>query len=445
MRALLPLLLLLLPVSSSRPAQQLLDERTVAGERHYLTGYPARAGDGLVHVVVEIPAGTSAKWEVEKESGRLRWERRNGAPRVVKYLPYPGNYGMIPRTLLSEELGGDGDPLDVIVLGPAVARGSVVRARILGALRLLDGGEQDDKLLAVQADSPLGDVRDLAQLDERFPGVTAILETWFASYKGPGEMEPRGFAGRAEALEVLDAAAAAFEQRAAPAAPFDGRVVVVTGANRGIGLEFARQLTAAGATVVGTARRPDAAAELAATGARVLPLDVTDAASVAAFAAAVGDAPVDLLINNAGVMSRQSLGANAPDFELVQRALDVNLVGPMRVTQALLPNLLAGGGGQVVNVSSVLGSLERNTSGGFLGYRESKAGLNMFTRSLAAEQPTLVCVAVHPGWVRTDMGGPSAPVTPEQSVGGLLKVIAGLGADDSGRFFQGTDGEELPW
>jgi NAD(P)-dependent dehydrogenase (short-subunit alcohol dehydrogenase family) len=230
-------------------------------------------------------------------------------------------------------------------------------------------------------------------------------------------------------------------------AAFADRTVVVTGANRGLGLAFARQLTAAGASVIGTARNPDEATELAATGARVLQLDVTDAASVAALAAAIGDAPVDVLINNAGILQRQEEGADGPDFEIVRRTLDVNLLGPMRVTYALLPNLLASDGARVVNVSSVLGSIEKNTAGSFLGYRESKAALNMFTRSIAAEHrgAGLVCIAVHPGWVSTDMGGPDAPITPEESVRGILDLIANLGPEGSGRFFQGADGEELPW
>jgi len=163
---------------------------------------PARNGDGTINVLVEIPAGTCDKWEVE-DDGVLRWETKDGRPRVVRYLGYPANYGMIPRTLLPEEAGGDGDPLDVLLLGPAVERGSLVPAHLVGVLTLLDGGEQDDKLLAVRDGTPFEGVRDLPALEADFPGVTAILATWFANYKGPGEIEVTGLHDAARAAEIL--------------------------------------------------------------------------------------------------------------------------------------------------------------------------------------------------------------------------------------------------
>ncbi|MCP3914600.1 MAG: inorganic diphosphatase [bacterium] len=206
------LLVLLLPLALQDGAgPQRLDEHTVVAVRSYLTGWEPVTPGGFVNVVIEIPAGTNAKWEVDKDDGALKWELNEGKPRVVQYLPYPGNYGMVPRTLLPEELGGDGDPLDVIVLGPAVARGRVVRARLVGVLKLLDGGEQDDKLLAVVDGTPLGVLKDLDELNERFPGVTSIVETWFTSYKGRGEMESRGFADAETANTILRASIEAFD------------------------------------------------------------------------------------------------------------------------------------------------------------------------------------------------------------------------------------------
>jgi inorganic pyrophosphatase len=184
------------------------------GAPNFLSGYPARNDDGTVNVVVEIPAGTNAKWEVSKSDGALRWEMKDGQPRVVQYLAYPGNYGMVPSTLLARELGGDGDPLNVLLLGPAVERGSVVRVRLIGVLELLDRGERDDKLLVVSEDSPLGAAQDLATLDAGFPGAKTILQTWFANYKGPGEIQIKGFGDRARAEEILSAAAAAYAERA---------------------------------------------------------------------------------------------------------------------------------------------------------------------------------------------------------------------------------------
>jgi inorganic pyrophosphatase len=167
---------------------------------------PARNPDGSVNALIEIPAGSNAKWEVRKEDGALAWEIEDGRPRVVQYLAYPANYGMIPRTLLPTEAGGDGDPLDVLVLGPALPRGALVRVQVVGALRLLDGGEFDDKLIAVAEDSPFASVRDLPDLERQFPGVTQILETWFAHYKGVGEIETRGFDGASEANAILSLA-----------------------------------------------------------------------------------------------------------------------------------------------------------------------------------------------------------------------------------------------
>jgi inorganic pyrophosphatase len=165
--------------------------------------------DGTLNAVVEIPAGTNAKWETDPATGRLAWEFKNGAPRVIKYLGYVGNYGMVPRTV-----GGDGDPLDVLVIGGPLLRGSVTRAKLIGALKVLDGGDPDDKLIAVLPGSPLYDesINTLSELDVKFPGVTEIIKTWFLNYKGPGEMTPigDGFADASEARTILEAAIAEF-------------------------------------------------------------------------------------------------------------------------------------------------------------------------------------------------------------------------------------------
>ncbi len=221
--------------------------------------------------------------------------------------------------------------------------------------------------------------------------------------------------------------------------------VLITGANRGLGLEFARQFHAEGYLVIATARRPDAADDLNALGVRVEQLDVADAASVANLAARLGDAPLDLLINNAGIGSG-SRTFETVDIDAVERIIQVNTIGPMRVTQALLGNLRQGRGRQIVNITSGLGSIERNTQGGAYGYRESKAALNMFTRSLAGElrDQGFICIALSPGWVQTDMGGPDARLTPEQSVSAMRTVIGSLAPDDSGKFFN-QNGDEMPW
>jgi inorganic pyrophosphatase len=192
------------------PELRSVDRYTLVGNRNFLTHFEPLDRDGHVHVVVEIPTGTNAKWEVDKETGHLAWELKKGKPRVVAYLGYPGNYGMVPRTMLPKELGGDGDPLDVLIVGPAIPRGTLVKARLLGVLLLLDDGEQDDKLIAVAVDSPLAGVQSIDDLNQQFNGITDILQLWFSNYKGPGRIVSRGFADAKQARKILDAAIAAF-------------------------------------------------------------------------------------------------------------------------------------------------------------------------------------------------------------------------------------------
>ncbi len=224
-----------------------------------------------------------------------------------------------------------------------------------------------------------------------------------------------------------------------------GPTVLITGANRGLGLEFARQFHKAGYQVIATARKPDAADKLNGLGVRVEQLDVADAASVSGLAERLGGQSIDILINNAGITARiRSL--EDVDFSTIERIIQVNTLGPMRVTQALLGGLRKGDRKIIVNITSSMGSIERNTRGGGYGYRESKAALNMFTRTIAAElRPEgFRCITMSPGWVKTDMGGPNARLTPAESIAGMIKVIDGLTAQDSGEFFN-HNGERMPW
>ena len=221
--------------------------------------------------------------------------------------------------------------------------------------------------------------------------------------------------------------------------------VLVTGANRGIGLEFVRQLSARGDRVTACCRRPADATELLALGVEPVALDVTDPASVAALRERLYGRAIDLLLNNAGVGVRgRPLGRI--DYAECLAFFDTNALGPLRLVEALLPALRAGRRRLVVNMTSKMGSIADNTSGDAYAYRASKAALNMITRSLAVDlaDEGIACVVLHPGWVQTDMGGAGAPVSVQDSVAGLLAVIDSLAIEHSGRFFDYL-GQEVPW
>ena len=243
---------------------------------------------------------------------------------------------------------------------------------------------------------------------------------------------------------VFSPAAGAQDQKSESVEP-QAQTILITGANRGLGLELARQYSAAGWHVIGTARKPESAKELAATGAHVVPLDVTDQASVDRMAKGLADRPIDVLINNAGIQPLMWKLAEI-DIETYEKALSVNTVGPVRTTLSLLPNLRSGKGRKIINITTDVSSIAGNTEGGFYGYRESKAALNMFTKSLASELAPegFVCIVLHPGWVRTDLGGPNAPLGVQESVSGMRSVIEALQPSDNGSFLTYA-GEQLPW
>ena len=190
---------------------QYKSEYSLSSGLNYLSDIEPINSDGTVNVVVEIPTGTNEKWEVSKETGDIEWEFKKGKPRIVKFLGYPTNYGMIPRTLLSKDKGGDGDPLDVILIGSYIPRGNIVSGKVIGVLKMLDGGEIDDKLLMIQKDSPLYKANSVEELKEEFPGALSIIEKWFESYKGPGEIKTNGYGSVFEAENVLNQAIQDFE------------------------------------------------------------------------------------------------------------------------------------------------------------------------------------------------------------------------------------------
>jgi NAD(P)-dependent dehydrogenase (short-subunit alcohol dehydrogenase family) len=220
---------------------------------------------------------------------------------------------------------------------------------------------------------------------------------------------------------------------------------LVTGANRGIGLAFARRLCTRGDRVIATCRDPGKARDLAKLPLRLEQLDVEDEESIAGLASRIEGEPLDVLINNAGI---GEAGARFGRLSMkdLEEALRVNAAGPAALTQALLPNLRAGKRRIVVNLSSGLGSISQNESGGWIAYRASKAALNQLTRTVAAElkREGFVCIAISPGWVKTDMGGAGASLSPDESVAAMLEVIDRLKPSDTGRFLDHR-GREMPW
>ncbi|MDQ3369449.1 MAG: SDR family oxidoreductase [Myxococcota bacterium] len=228
---------------------------------------------------------------------------------------------------------------------------------------------------------------------------------------------------------------------------------VVTGANRGIGLELVRQLQARGDEVEACARKPADASELQALASarvRVHAVDVTDVATVRALAEVLAGAAVDIVFNVAGVYGgpRQSLLQMAEDLALedVARTYDVNAIGALRVSVALLPQLRRGVGKQLVHVTSGMGSITDNTSGGYYAYRMSKAALNMMSRSLAVDLrgEGITSVVINPGWVQTAMGGASAPTPVDESVRGILREVERATLADSGEFLN-WKGDRYAW
>ena len=210
-------LLLGTAVGLSAAAETLQPQVSVLkGEKNFLSGYDPVNVDGTVNVVIEIPAGTTAKYMVDLKSGNIELEQKNGAPRYVQYLGYPCNYGNIPRSVLLKSKGGDGDALDAVVLGPSVPTGSVVRGRAIGIMSLTDTGEKDDKVVVVMENTPFFSVRSIDELDRKFPGVTSILQTWFTSYKGRDKdgklfLSSPGFKGRTETIKLIGDAVLDYE------------------------------------------------------------------------------------------------------------------------------------------------------------------------------------------------------------------------------------------
>ena len=217
--------------------------------------------------------------------------------------------------------------------------------------------------------------------------------------------------------------------------------VVLTGANRGIGLALAKHYQQEGWRVTGVCRESSAQLDKVATQV-ISPIDVTDPASVAHLVSALSGQTIDLLINNAGVMQNEVLGSI--DFDSLRLQMEVNAFAPLRVSEALLPNMR--NGSKIANITSRMGSIADNDSGGRYAYRASKAAFNALGRSLAMDlkQRGIAVAQLHPGFVKTRMVNYGGMIEPEESAAGLVARIAALNLDNSGSFWH-SNGEELPW
>ena len=223
-------------------------------------------------------------------------------------------------------------------------------------------------------------------------------------------------------------------------------VALVTGANRGLGFEMTRQLLARGYTVHATYRSGEGdLSSLAQPGLHLHRMDVRDEMAIASTLSAI-DTGLDLVVNNAGISDGRWKRVEDIDFDTVEDVFAVNAVAPVRVTQLALPLLDRAGGGTVVMLSSLMASLDDCQSGKSYAYRASKTALNMFTVAMKNElaERNISLLLIHPGWVETDMGGPNAPVQPEESVEGILDRIDEQTLVMSGRFIEYT-GRPLPW
>jgi len=233
--------------------------------------------------------------------------------------------------------------------------------------------------------------------------------------------------------------------------------VLITGANRGLGLEFVRQYNRAGWRVIACGRsQSEALNELAAASAQISlhSVDVADHSSIDRLAGELKDEPVDVLLNNAGIFGSVPFGAGgighqafgATDFSNWEEVLKVNLFGPMKMAETFVENVACSEQKKIVTLSSMVGSMGLNTIGGLYAYRTSKAAVNMLMHSMGIDlkKRGILAVAVHPGWARTEMGGSNAEIEAEEGVAGVIRVIAGLSEDSLGKMWS-YNGTVMPY
>jgi NAD(P)-dependent dehydrogenase (short-subunit alcohol dehydrogenase family) len=228
--------------------------------------------------------------------------------------------------------------------------------------------------------------------------------------------------------------------------------VLITGANRGLGLEFCRQYGEQGWRVFACCRQPEAATELQEMAARwshltIHPLNLTDFQQIDQLAQQLNAEPIDVLLSNAGVYGdKTDYDFGALDYDVWLETLRINTLAPIKLSEAFLPHVLKSQRRLIVPITSLMASMADNGSGGSLLYRSSKAGLNAVMKSLAIDlRPKNIAVLIlHPGWVKTDMGGKHAPMTPEESISGMRRVIEEFSLEKTGSFLN-FKGELQPW
>ncbi len=217
--------------------------------------------------------------------------------------------------------------------------------------------------------------------------------------------------------------------------------VLITGASRGIGKEFVRHYLKKGCEVHAVTRNSERLNEMKTEKLTLHSIDLESPEGAKNLANVLNGKKIDLLINNAGILLDRGSKLLELSEEIVRKSFEVNTLIPFRVCQALLPNLK---GGKVAQITSLMGSIADNGRGGYYGYRMSKVALNMFNRSFSIDHPEILTVALHPGWVKTEMGGEGATTSTEESVAGMTKIIDSLTPEKSGNFYD-YEGDELPW
>jgi len=224
--------------------------------------------------------------------------------------------------------------------------------------------------------------------------------------------------------------------------------VLITGANRGLGLEFVRQYADNNWKVIATCRDPESAKDLydIQGDKEILPLDVTDFEAIEQTSELLRSEKIDVLLNNAGVYDADKNGLGKTNFDDWTKMLRINTIAPLKIVESFISQVVSSKRKVIVSISSLLGSLSANDTGGQYAYRSSKSALNSVNKSLSIDlaRKGIISIVISPGWARTDMGGPNAAVDPIDSVSGIRRVINNLKPEDSGKFFN-YDGSNIDW